>query len=261
MKHARFPSSLPEQWPNLSDRARVVHFEATCWCAEEQTDGRITFGAAKAWGVKTCNELAASGLWVTLKDGYRIVDFLKANPKASVVERERAAARERMRRLREKPGGTLPEKAPTRSRPAAKGARSVEGKGADGSGAAHLPPPPEAVALCELLADLIEGNGSKRPTVTEKWKNEARLMLERDGRPYEEIEALIRWCQADPFWNANVMSMPKFRTKYDTLRLQSTRTNGRDRAQEIFDDADASEEDRRPDGGRVQGTLLPDEHG
>jgi hypothetical protein len=252
VKHARFPSSLPEQWPNLSDRAKVVHFEATCWCAEEQTDGHITFGQAKVWNLKVCNELSSSGLWVTLKDGYRIVDYLKSNPKASAVERERAAARERMRRIR----GRTPEVAKP-SRPAKVRHTATVGQGADGSGTAHPPPPPEAVALCDLLADLIEGNGSKRPTVTEKWKNEARLMLERDGRPYEEAEELIRWAQADPFWNSNVMSMPKFRMRYDQLRIKARNGGGHDRAQEIFDDADASEEDRGPAGSRVQGTLLP----
>lgn len=84
-------------------------------------------------------------------------------------------------------------------------------------------------SLCTLLADLIEGNGSRRPTVNKSWKDSARLMLDRDERSHEEAERLIRWCQANDFWRSTILSMPKFRAKYDTLRLQSSRAspNGR----------------------------------
>ena len=36
-----------------------------------------------------------------------------------------------------------------------------------------------------------------------------------------QAEWLIRWCQADPFWRRNVLSMPTFRAKYDQLRLKA----------------------------------------
>lgn len=79
---------------------------------------------------------------------------------------------------------------------------------------------PDATRLCELLADLIERNGSKRPTVSLKWLNEARLLLDKDKRPVEEAVAVLKWSQADSFWKSNILSMPKFREKYDQLRLQ-----------------------------------------
>ncbi len=75
--------------------------------------------------------------------------------------------------------------------------------------------------LCTLLADLIEGNGSKRPTVTEAWLTAARLMLDKDGRELERAERLLRWTQDNEFWRSNILSMPKFREKYDQLRLQA----------------------------------------
>lgn len=84
-------------------------------------------------------------------------------------------------------------------------------------------PRPEVVALCTLLADLIEGNGSKRPNVTGRWHKAARLMLDADNRDPQQAEQLIRWTQASDFWRSNVMSMAKFREKYDTLRLQAER--------------------------------------
>lgn len=102
--------------------------------------------------------------------------------------------------------------------------KESKGKESKGRVGADAPlPRPEVAALCDLLADLIEGNGSKRPTVTGKWHDAARLMIDRDGRDAREAERLIRWAQASDFWQSNVMSMAKFREKYDTLRLQADR--------------------------------------
>lgn len=86
---------------------------------------------------------------------------------------------------------------------------------------------PEARRLCELLADLIVANGSKRPTIGKAWLTEARRLLRLDKRPPDEIERVLRWSQADDFWRGNVLSMPTFRSKYDRLRLASTRTTTR----------------------------------
>lgn len=95
----------------------------------------------------------------------------------------------------------------------------IEGKGIEGNrDVADIRP--DVSRLCDILADLIEKNGSKRPNVGATWHNAARLMLDTDDRPLSEALALIQWCQADPFWRANVLSMPKFREKYDTMRLQ-----------------------------------------
>lgn len=80
--------------------------------------------------------------------------------------------------------------------------------------------------LCHLLADLIVENGGRRPRIGRKWVDAERLLLERDGRDRSEAERVIRWCQADEFWRGNILSLPKFREKFDQLRLQSQRGNG-----------------------------------
>ena len=85
---------------------------------------------------------------------------------------------------------------------------------------AAAPPREDVEALCTLLADLIEANGSKRPTITKRWRDAARLMLDNDGRTLAEAEGVIRWSQADGFWKTNILSMPKLREKYDQLRLR-----------------------------------------
>lgn len=100
-------------------------------------------------------------------------------------------------------------------------------------------PRSDVESLCQHLADRIEANGAKRPAVTAKWRDAARLMLDKDGRSYEQVRACIDWCQSDEFWRANILAMPTLRTKYDQLRLAAQRTgsNGNGRAPHHSDPA------------------------
>lgn len=84
-------------------------------------------------------------------------------------------------------------------------------------------PRPDVEALCALLADLIEGNGVKRPQITKDWRTECRRLLDIDkpkGGP-DGVERVMRWAMADSFWRANVLSMPKFRKQYPQLVLKA----------------------------------------
>lgn len=76
---------------------------------------------------------------------------------------------------------------------------------------------------CALLADLVEANGSKRPNIDKRWRDECRRMIDRDGRTLNEVLGAIRWSQNHDFWRANIRSMPKLREQYDQLRLQAMR--------------------------------------
>jgi len=73
--------------------------------------------------------------------------------------------------------------------------------------------------LCSHLAEWIFTNGSKRPAITNSWRTEARLLLDKDERELTAAIRLMDWCQADSFWRGNILSMGKFRSKYDQLRL------------------------------------------
>lgn len=79
----------------------------------------------------------------------------------------------------------------------------------------------EVFDACNLLADLIEANGSKRPTVTDKWLQDMERINRLDGRTWEQINAAIRWCQNDDFWRANILSPGKLRKQYDAMRLRA----------------------------------------
>lgn len=84
-------------------------------------------------------------------------------------------------------------------------------------------PRADVAEICSYLADKIEENGSKRPNVSERWRTEARLLLDNDGRTVEQVKRAIDWCQSDAFWRANVLSMPTLRKQYERLRLAAQR--------------------------------------
>jgi hypothetical protein len=110
------------------------------------------------------------------------------------------------------------------TRPGKEG-KGKEGKENVGDAATAATPREDVEALCDHLRRRVITNGS-RVNVTAKWRDAARLMIDRDERPVAEIHALIDWCQDSDFWRPNVQSMPKFREKYDTLRLQAQARGG-----------------------------------
>lgn len=83
---------------------------------------------------------------------------------------------------------------------------------------------PDVDLLCDHLLAAITANGSKAE-ITKRWRTDARLLLDRDGRDVDEAHRLIDWCQRDTFWQTNILSMPTFRRQYDKLRLRAR--NGR----------------------------------
>lgn len=111
------------------------------------------------------------------------------------------------------------------SLPEKEGKRKGKGRGSDPSRATPSPSKTSS-PLSYLLADLVASNGSKRPIVSADWATNEDRMLRLDKRDPAEAERLIRWCQASSFWRPNILSMPKFREKYDTLRLQALEEGG-----------------------------------
>jgi hypothetical protein len=110
----------------------------------------------------------------------------------------------------------------------------------DASGQRHLAAVPDGASstptidkradverLCEHLADRIEGNTGKRPTITQKWRDAARRMIDIDGHSEQHIHGVIDWCQNDSFWCSNILSMPKLREQYIQMKLQGERRTQR----------------------------------
>ncbi|MBP2704451.1 hypothetical protein JOL79_11560 [Microbispora sp. RL4-1S] len=111
--------------------------------------------------------------------------------------------------------------------PAVGGEGSLSSSGADAPDQEETQPIREDVErVCAHLADRIEANGSKRPTITKTWRDAARLLMDRDGRTEDQVHRAIDWCQNDEFWRSNILSMPTLREKYDQLRLKAAAATG-----------------------------------
>lgn len=84
------------------------------------------------------------------------------------------------------------------------------------------------VGLSEKLLSLIRQRNPnfKQPDI-QKWAIHVDRMLRLDKRPADEIEKIITWCQADSFWQSNILSTQKLREKYDQLYLKAFNGNGK----------------------------------
>jgi hypothetical protein len=92
-------------------------------------------------------------------------------------------------------------------------------------------PSREATGLALLLKTEILRNKADykiTPAQERSWAGTADRMLRLDGRKPEEAAELIRWAHRAEFWRSNILSMDKFREKFDPLALKAEgRTNGK----------------------------------
>lgn len=202
------------------------------YAAQQLTDGFVPewFVLGFPGGRKYAQSLVTAGLWSeAVKDGengWLFHDWKQANPLREQVLKEREAAKKRQASWRESrrddavshgvtDGVTngVSNAAPTRPDPTRREEelRSSSPKSAD-------PPRTDVEGLCRYMHAAVTAIGVKA-TIGEKWRDSARLMLDKDERDQHEIRAVIDWTMADPFWKANVHSVPKLRDKYDQLRL------------------------------------------
>lgn len=82
--------------------------------------------------------------------------------------------------------------------------------------------------LCSTMADLVAEGGDPKPTVSRRWLEECDRLIRIDGREPQLIEDVMRWAMADDFWSGNILSMPKLRKQFTTLRKQMGRKQGAD---------------------------------
>lgn len=78
----------------------------------------------------------------------------------------------------------------------------------------------DVVRLCELLGELIKANGNKVGEIGKTWHSAADRLMRLDGYTPEQVEQVLRWSQQSEFWQGNILSMPKLREKFDTLKGQ-----------------------------------------
>lgn len=222
----------------LSDKAFRALVEAWCYCSRTLSDGAVPEGYLRRLAPpKVVNELVTAGLLERTADGVQMHDYLDHQQSREDVE----ALSEKRRAAGAKGGLAKAQRAATGVASATASAKQTDGTSVPDTDREIEPngsivSRPDVEALCDHLADRIEGNGSPRPRVTKAWRDAARLMLDRDDRAPEQVHRAIDWCQDHDFWRSNILSMPKLREKYDQLRLQAGRSETRvgDRQAEIL---------------------------
>ncbi|HLA04549.1 MAG TPA: hypothetical protein VJZ16_01070 [Syntrophales bacterium] len=77
------------------------------------------------------------------------------------------------------------------------------------------------VRLADLLLEkiLIRNPNHKKPNL-QTWAKDIDLMIRLDKRTPEDIRRIIEWCQADTFWQSNILSTAKLRKQFDQLWLK-----------------------------------------
>lgn len=79
----------------------------------------------------------------------------------------------------------------------------------------------QAEELADLLYTLHLEVDSKYKADWKKWETDIEKIHRIDGRTYEEIERVIKWCKTpDNFWFPNICSGKKLREKFATLKAQ-----------------------------------------
>jgi hypothetical protein len=237
--------------------AELLFVRTLAYVKDAETDGVVPRDDLPAIGVRLRNleesvaALVREGAWEEHPDGWRITAWHVWNEPMEAIDRRRQFARDRQSRKRQRDavtrdtGRDVTRESRVRHAPQAEAEAEAEGTPRRVGDSADPDAPTGQLArvermdverVCKHLADAIEANGSKRPTVGKTWRDSARLLLDRDGRTEEQVHAAIDWCQRDEFWRANVLSMPKLRDKYDQMRLQANRERTSSRGRPSPDD-------------------------
>lgn len=224
----------------LSDAAFRLLVTMWCWCSRHLTDGRVP-GATwlKRGTLKARGELVAAGLADLTEDGSVLMHHYTDHQRTAEEVRAISEARREAGKL----GGKAKAKALANAKAngLANGKQNLpidigidiskertsevaDAPSDDSDDEPHRDEPREDVErVCKHLVDVMVANGCKRPAITNRWRDEARRMIDRDGREVERIIRAIDWCWADGFWRGKVESVPKLRAQYDKLRLDAAR--------------------------------------
>lgn len=204
---------------------------AGSWSSQQLREGFVPHHMIPTMGtISQAKALVKAGLWAEVDGGYQFHQWTERNPSRDQIERDREAAAQRQRRAREKAKASRTQHDPvmresrrdtTVSHGPPDPTRIEESSNDDSFVTSH--PDPTINELCQHLADRIEQNGSKRPTITPEWHHAAHHLLTTDQHPPDHIHQLIDWTQNDPFWRANILTMTHLRNRYDQLRLHSQR--------------------------------------
>lgn len=220
---------------------------AGAWSCGQLTDGYVPAYVAHrlvANAEALASRLVQVGLWVEADGGYRFHDWEANQPSADSERETRRLRSEAGRKGGVRSGKSRREaSAQAFAEPTAEASASASAQpDAEANEEARTNPDPDpdispygeierreperpdVEQLCQHLAERVRANGAKA-TIKKTWRDEARRLLDRDRRDFDEALALISWATSHRFWQSNILSVPKFREQYDRLRLQRMQDN------------------------------------
>lgn len=108
----------------------------------------------------------------------------------------------------------------------------VEEKEPNGSSSEIAKATTDTMRLSHLLADLIIQRDPKAKVAPEssRWLAATRLLIADRHGDVDEVERVLRWSQADPFWQSNILSPGKLREKFTQLAGKMNRAPADPRA-------------------------------
>ena len=85
----------------------------------------------------------------------------------------------------------------------------------------------EAKSISLLLLRLIQERNPRaaKETATKQWAVDIDKIHRIDGFEWKEVEKVLRWCQADSFWQNNILSGAKLRKQFGQLMLRMDAEN------------------------------------
>lgn len=224
--------------------AEILYIRMISWCAmHPETDGVIPLEVAKSrlgfTDAPTRLEALEANSLVTVDDTtVTITSWIRWNGSWSDIkaadDARKASARERKARQRARQAAAktnpetaapAPEETPAPAlvdtdEPAAD---TLEATVIDQDADTPTRERPDVEAVCDHMADSVAARTGRRPRITKRWRDAARLMIDRDQRPTDQIHAAIDWVAQSDFWAANILGLPKLREKWDTIYLQAWR--------------------------------------
>lgn len=233
-----------------------AHVTAICYAGQHFTDGHfpvVTVVRMAGVDMSTVDSLVGAGLWhlpshdcgvcEQPRHGHAIVhDYLEHQRSAAEARRIKQSRRDAGKRGaaarwdaeangkrhgKSQPDAMASDEANVMAngwqddgKPMAEVEEEVEKK-TTSSSKSPLPPREDIDSLCARLLQRLHDIGVTRAAITEKWRDEARLLLDRDGRPLDQALRLVDWTTKHDFWSGNVHSMPTFRKQYEKLLIQA----------------------------------------
>lgn len=214
----------------LSDSAVALWVRAGSYACQHLTDGFVSVSTLRLLGDdRVVGELVDAGLWLDEGGGFQFHDWIEYQETSVDVKDRREKARERQRKRRS--GGVRGE--------SQRDSAVTDGVTTPVSSQKVFDPRPDPTRpdqtnveekkredverLCEHLQKRILDNGARKTSanVTDAWRRDARLLIDRDEVAEAEAHRVIDWCQDDSFWKQNILSFPKFRKQYDQLRIKA----------------------------------------